>query len=1112
MIKDSFFNEILRCLSASLDGNLFERCSCALLRKVFPTLVPIPGGMDSGMDGATAEPGPFLVCTTDKNVIRNLTKSIKSYLKEGGLRREVILSTSQSLTKRKRTNLENRGREFGFHLIQIYDRAILAELLYYDPFWCKELLGLSGRPSALTVIPQSQRLLLDIPLIGRDNIIENLEHITNDLLIVGQPGSGKTFLLRALALKGLGLFLVDSDKTAITEAVRSQQPRAVIVDDANFQIELLTSLRQLRSEIGADFAIVAASWDGDRNHIAEALSLSSSQIVELDLLTRDEIVRIINSVGVAGPRELIREIVDQAEGRPGLAVTLSHLCMQGDVRKVVFGDSLSQSLGVAFQRLVGRDANQILAVFAFGGDSGMQMDVVAKFLNIPLAQLHVYLARLAAGGVIRESRAGGLSVWPNTLRYVLVRDTFFNGVCKFPTSALMQAVPDESDMALTLVESARRGAVIPQLRSIIESINSFSAWKAYASLGESEAKYALTHNPELLTTLGQTALEMAAETTLPMLLDESVGDERDLHNSPDHKLRWIEDWIHRAVPSTPAALRRRKLLVDVVTRWMQRGGDERVAQRALSLATIPIHESHSIDPGSGRTFNIHTRLLELDELVELGKIWDRIIDVIESLKEPSWLIITKSINQWAYPEVGRIRAIPENTRMTMQLILRNVLEKLSAISRNHPGVQQWLRELADDNGFEIETICDAEFDVLYPIEDINNFEETRQSQVRDVLRMADDWLSLGPDEVACRIMRIEAEAGMVGKNYPRMTDLLAAQIASQVPDPMVWIDRFLSAGLPADVIWPFLCEIVNARASGWKEVLYRCLGDERYTSIAVRSLLINSDLPSDLIHQLLNEVAQYPDIIKVHILRNEIPEETMILLLQHEDNSVSTAAAIGEWVTDPSRQVRPSLAADWRRAVIRAQIRDYWIRDILKHDSSLAFDWFMASVEREEDFFIFDAFRKEDNALIVAGLNFQQRIRLLDTLHNKIGFYDLVEQLVGDDVLVYQELLRRESLFDYHLCPLKGRPTEVWARKAVLALEAGYEASNIAEASVGEFFSLSWDASAECLTRLKEFEDLNTHPDPRVHSIAQAGVRLARERAEKAAAYERKEAIYGLKL
>jgi len=119
---------------------------------------------------------------------------------------------------------------------------------------------------------------------------------------------------------------------------------------------------------------------------------------------------------------------------------------------------------------------------------------------------------------------------------------------------------------------------------------------------------------------------------------------------------------------------------------------------------------------------------------------------------------------------------------------------------------------------------------------------------------------------------------------------------------------------------------------------------------------------------------------------------------------------------------------------------------------------------------------------------------------------------VGDDVLVYQELLRRESLSDYHLCPLKGRPTEAWARKAVIALEAGYEASNIAEASVGEFFSLSWDASAECLTRLKEFEDLNAHPDPRVHSIAQAGVRLARERAEKAAAYERREAIYGLML
>ena len=33
----------------------------------------------------------------------------------------------------------------------------------------------------------------------------------SDCLLVGVPGSGKTFLLRSLALQGLALFLVDDD-------------------------------------------------------------------------------------------------------------------------------------------------------------------------------------------------------------------------------------------------------------------------------------------------------------------------------------------------------------------------------------------------------------------------------------------------------------------------------------------------------------------------------------------------------------------------------------------------------------------------------------------------------------------------------------------------------------------------------------------------------------------------------------------------------------------------------------------------------------------------------------------------------------------------------------
>ena len=55
MNRDPFYQEIIVSLGRQLDPTLFERCATDLLRKIYPTLVPIRGGDDAGMDGAIAE-------------------------------------------------------------------------------------------------------------------------------------------------------------------------------------------------------------------------------------------------------------------------------------------------------------------------------------------------------------------------------------------------------------------------------------------------------------------------------------------------------------------------------------------------------------------------------------------------------------------------------------------------------------------------------------------------------------------------------------------------------------------------------------------------------------------------------------------------------------------------------------------------------------------------------------------------------------------------------------------------------------------------------------------------------------------------------------------------
>ena len=139
MNRDPFYQQIVDRLNKHLDPDLFEQCACDLLRKVYPGLVPIRGGHDAGMDGAIAgrqEPSSFLVCTTSPRVKDNLKQSLKSHVKSGGTRREVVLATSQKLTAPQRLGLEKEATKLGFTLRQIHDQANFADRLYSSPEWC----------------------------------------------------------------------------------------------------------------------------------------------------------------------------------------------------------------------------------------------------------------------------------------------------------------------------------------------------------------------------------------------------------------------------------------------------------------------------------------------------------------------------------------------------------------------------------------------------------------------------------------------------------------------------------------------------------------------------------------------------------------------------------------------------------------------------------------------------------------------------------------------------------------------------------------------------------------------------------------------------------------
>ena len=440
--------------------------------------------MDGGVGDEEGEPYP-LVTTTAKNVVGNLTRNLKKYVSEGGSRRKAILATSQELTPQKKKNLYKRANELGFTLVNIHDKTDIALRLYRRPEWCRELLGLTGNPPPLSVVPKSTRPSFEQPVVGRNETLAWLQGLSGDAVLSGQPGSGKTFLLQKLVLEeDFGLFVVSSARAEIAAGIRAQQPKTIIVDDAHVAEELVKDLIQIRADLGAIFTILATSWPGDASRVAELLSLPAAHIHQLELLTREQMVEVVRGAGIYGPRELIRVLVDQSEGRPGLASTLVHLCLIDGVQDVVRGDALGRTFVGAFERLVGKQVKQLLAAHAVGGNRGLPMSVVARALGIPILDAQQMLVKLAAGGVLEES-GENLSVRPPSLRAVLLRDVFFSGATSLPFEVIMgllNQAPSLPDAAESIFAAKARGASVPfsLLTNLVEQTNQ---WKPFAWSG-----------------------------------------------------------------------------------------------------------------------------------------------------------------------------------------------------------------------------------------------------------------------------------------------------------------------------------------------------------------------------------------------------------------------------------------------------------------------------------------------------------------------------------------------------------------------------------------------------------------------------------------------------
>ena len=477
-MPDSLCESIEQAIQQPLDGQLFERCAVDLLRdNYYPNLRGTPHGRDAGIDGITgpdAEPEFVLVATTAQDFARNLRQSIRSHLNAGGQGQRFVFATTREITIQRRLRLRQELMDrFDVQLHAVHDRGNFVQLLYNHPQWRKDLLGVAGAARALSRFPANSRPTPSLPLIGRDGDLERLRAVSGDLVLMGKPGVGKTFLLERLASEDWGLFDAGWGIADLEDAIREMRPQRVVIDDAHLAEEnRLPQIERLRREMSANFGIVAVSWPGQADIVAG--KLPEAERIDVAELERDQILQVIEEAGVAGPPDFQRLILDQVQGRAGLAVTLARAGGAGRVEDVATGEALLADLAEWYRRALGSESHHVLGVLALAGDAGATQKQVCKILGLPESRISDLVRGLASGGTIDEAphaRTFGeirrrehahhelrMHVQPEALRYALVRNVFFSGPGSLDAAHAITCLDDPSIAAIPLIGAAHRSA------------------------------------------------------------------------------------------------------------------------------------------------------------------------------------------------------------------------------------------------------------------------------------------------------------------------------------------------------------------------------------------------------------------------------------------------------------------------------------------------------------------------------------------------------------------------------------------------------------------------------------------------------------------------------
>ncbi|MBN1910202.1 MAG: hypothetical protein JW818_10715 [Pirellulales bacterium] len=981
----------------------------------------------------------------------------------------------------------------------------------------------------LAGVPLGLRSLKDVPLLGRDADVRALLAKDGDIVLSGQPGSGKTFLLYHLASIWGGQFVISQDIDGVLRFLEVDCPALLILDDVTERLPLAERLFHWRKTSEREFRVVVVCWPFESDKVLNTLHLSKRTIFELPLLPSDTIASLIEQrfkIADLTPRiDIVREIRRQADGRPGLAIDLTDAVLEEtSTRALLEGDVYWRLTRGAYERVGGEDTDVILAGFSVGGSDGIIKESVSQVFGIPLHRMQAILKGLAAGGIVEEIGLTTIATRPAACRYTLLDRTFFRGPGRGLQAqywALYDAAPNKTSALFTLVEAMRRGAPVDpeKVRIEVRKQGIPEVWRRVAWTNEEWCKWVMQESPEAVLEQADVGLAYLPEKTIPLLLNDAVDDARAEKFYRTSPLRQIEDWLVRDRDNNnPAAAERRKVLMESVINW-GKNGDDTVTWRILPKCLTLRSEYSECDAGEGTTFYMSQTLISLENAKQISTLWPTLLSYVAERPPQEWSPIKDVLMEWLFPHAAHASLNTEYRQFTKKTAkeVSGELLQIPSVPRN--ALARWMIENTVFFGEDANEIpIDPDYLAFCPPDPFrtsDDYDQARSEFDMRAINAGREWSKQPPVIVADRLNRFMKEYRLFETRGTTSSYVLCRTIAEEVEDVLSWTTTFSEKRVDPQFIAPFLQEAIRRSPPLCVPWFQAALDDEAYQSLAMQFVIQFEEVPISLLDDYWELLAESAEWVTIMAFRGDIPLSRLEAVLEHSDAALSLKIALADFRSD--RQIlvtrnRPLWIKSLRKGMKEYSIRDlgdlYDIGKLLEEVSELAND-VVRSVAASSDHVAYcdDAPSTSVLRTIIDSLSIDGRVELLQCLDDRRNTV-LAGLLVGDDLDVYRALLENPKLKHVHLGPLQETPSSVgWVAKARLAMEFGYLPDDIVAAVCQCYRFLSgnddWNYWAD------KFESLAESSDKGLHSIGEIGVELVRQERDHEAWRKRREKLFG---